>query len=127
MEGFVATQKMFEEQIKPLAPDAQQAALANIAASIQGGMPPRENPRVNISLDSVYGSGPLARVHCVIHGVSNYKQTGLLQAHAAYSLLQSPPRKAGFASACQAFGHRELLGVLKSFGLVMDPIVTAHH
>ena len=69
----------------------------------------------------------LARVHCVIHGVSNYKQTGLLQAHAAYSLLQSPPKKAGFASACQAFGHRELLGVLKSFGLVMDPIVTAHH
>jgi hypothetical protein len=90
-------------------------------------MPPRENPRVNISLDSVYGSGPLARVHCVIHGVSNYKQTGLLQAHAAYSLLQSPPKKAGFASACQAFGHRELLGVLKSFGLVMDPMVAAHH
>jgi Family of unknown function (DUF5938)/Saccharopine dehydrogenase NADP binding domain len=127
MEGFVATQKMFEEQIKPLAPDQQQAALANIAASIQAGMPPRENPRVNISLDSVYGSGPLARVHCVIHGVSNYKQTGLLQAHAAYSLLQTPPKKAGFASACQAFGHREVLGVLKSFGLVMDPIVTAHH
>ena len=127
MEGFVATQKMFEEQIKPLAPDQQQAALANIAASIQAGMPPRENPRVNVSLDSVYGSGPLARVHCVIHGVSNYKQTGLLQAHAAYSLLQSPPKKAGFASACQAFGHRELLGVLKSFGLVMDPMVTAHH
>jgi hypothetical protein len=31
MEGFVATQKMFEEQIKPLPPDQQQAALANIA------------------------------------------------------------------------------------------------
>ncbi len=88
MEGFVATQKMFEEQIKPLPPDQQQAALANIAASIQAGMPPREHQRVNVSLDSVYASGPLARVHCVIHGVSNYKQTGLLQAHAAYSLLQ---------------------------------------
>ena len=46
-----------------------------------------------------YGSGPFARVHCVIHGVSNYKQTGLLQAHAAYSLLQSPPKKAGWAPA----------------------------
>ncbi|HZZ24261.1 MAG TPA: DUF5938 domain-containing protein [Roseiarcus sp.] len=115
-----------EEQIKPLPPDEQQAKLAGIAASIQAGMPPRENPRVNISLDSVYGSGPLARVHCVIHGVSNYKQTGLLQAYAAYSLLQSPPKRAGFASACQAFGHRELLGVLKSFGLVMDPMLTAH-
>ncbi len=51
MEGFVATQKMFEEQIKPLPPDKQQAALADIAASIQAGMPPRENPRVNVSLE----------------------------------------------------------------------------
>ena len=73
-------------------------------------MPPRENPRVNISLDSVYASGPLGRAHCVIHGHSNYKQTGLLQAWAAAHLLQAPPKRAGFASACQAFGHRELLG-----------------
>lgn len=126
MEGFVATQKMFEEQIKPLPPDQQQAALANIAASIQAGMPPRENPRVNISLDSVYASGPLGRAHCVIHGNCNYKQTGLLQAYAAFSLLQQAPKRAGFASGCQAFGHRELLGTLRSFGLVMNPILTVH-
>ena len=85
-------------------------------------MPPRENPRINTSLDSVYASGPLGRAHCVIHGNQNYKQTGLLQAYAAYSLLQQPPKRAGFASACQAFGHRELLGVLRSFGLVMEPV-----
>jgi hypothetical protein len=30
----------------------------------------------------------------------------------------------GFASACQAFGHRELLGVLQSFGLSSAPVVT---
>ncbi len=74
----------------------------------------------------MYASGPLARAPCVIHGNCNYKQTGLLQAYAAYSLLQAPPKRAGFASACLAFGHRELLGVLKSSGLVMDPIVTVH-
>ena len=39
-------------------------------------MPPRENPRINISLDSVHASGPLGRAHCVIHGNCNYKQTG---------------------------------------------------
>ena len=44
----------------------------------------------------------------------------------ATSLLQQPPRRAGFASACQAFGHRELPGVLKSFGLVLDPVLTVH-
>jgi hypothetical protein len=27
---------------------------------------------------------------------------------------------------CQAFGHRELLGVPRSFGLVMEPPLTLH-
>ena len=67
---------------------------------------------------------PLGRAHCVIHGNQNYKQTGLLQAYAAYSLLQQPPKRVGFASGCQAFGHRELLGVLRSFGLVSEPVLT---
>ena len=38
----------------------------------------------------------------------------------------SRPRRAGFASGCQAFGHRELLGVLRSFGLVMEPNLTVY-
>ena len=90
-------------------------------------MPPRENPRINTSIDSVYASGPLGRAHCVIHGNCNYKQTGMLQAYAAFSLLQTAPKKVGFASGCQAFGHRELLGQLRSFGLVMNPILTVHN
>jgi hypothetical protein len=104
--------------------DEKYAALAATAAQVMNVMPPRENPRINRSLDSVYASGPLGRAHCVIHGNQNYKQTGLLQAYAAYSLLQQPPRRVGFASGCQAFGHRELLGVLRSFGLVMEPQLT---
>jgi hypothetical protein len=124
MEGVVQTMTMFEEQIKKMSPEEQGPALAEIAASVQAGMPPRENPRLNISLDSVYASGPLGRKHVVIHGNCNYKQTGLLQAFAAYSLLQQPPLKTGLASACQAFGHRNLLGVLRSFGLVLEPVVT---
>jgi hypothetical protein len=102
----------------------RDASLAATAASIMGTMPPRENPRLNKSVDSVHASGPLARIHCVIFGNSNYKQTGLLQAYAAASLLQQAPRRVGFASACQAFGHRELLGTLRSFGLVQEPIIT---
>jgi hypothetical protein len=124
MENVIATTTMFEQQIKSLPPDEQEAALAQIAGSVQAAMPPRENPRINTSLDSVYASGPLGRAHCVIHGNQNYKQTGLLQAYTAYSLLQQPPKRAGFASACQAFGHRELLGALRSFGLVMEPVLT---
>jgi hypothetical protein len=63
----------------------------------------------------------------VLHGNCNYKQTGALQAYAAYALLQQPPRRVGFASGCQAFGHRELLGMLRGFGLVMEPVLTVQH
>ena len=88
-------------------------------------MPPRENPRINTSVDSVYASGPLGRKHVVIHGnCKHYKQTGMLQAYAAYHLTQQAPNRVGFASGCQAFGHQTLLGQLRSFGLVMNPVVT---
>ena len=126
MQNVVATMQMVKEKIKPLPPDQQEKALGDIAATMQPNMPPRENPRINKSLDSVHASGPLARAHCVIHGNCNYKQTGMLQAYSATSLLQAAPRKMGFASACQAFGHRELLGQLRSFGLVMNPILKVH-
>jgi hypothetical protein len=124
MEGVVQITTVVEEQIKKMPKAQQEKALSDMAASLQAGMPPRENPRLNTTVDSVHASGPLGRVHCVIHGTCNYKQTGLLQAYAAYHLLQAPPRRAGFASGCQAFGHRELLGVLQSFGLSGVPQIT---
>ena len=79
------------EATKDMEADEKYAALAATAAQVMSSMPPRENPRLNKSLDSVHASGPLGRAHCVIHGNQNYKQTGLLQAYAAYSLLQQPP------------------------------------
>jgi short subunit dehydrogenase-like uncharacterized protein len=109
-------------------PDSEKLRVINEqAAGVMNQMPPREVTRINTSLDSVHASGPLGRAHCVIHGNSNYKQTGLMQAYGAYSLLQQPPRRVGFASGCQAFGHHELLGALRSFGLVMEPNLTVHH
>jgi hypothetical protein len=126
MEAVVATTAMVESDIKTLPRDQWDDKLAEIAKAWSSGMPPRENPRLNTSVDSVHASGPLGRKHVVIHGNSNYKQTGLMQAWAAMSLLQQPPRRAGFASGCQAFGHRQLLGVLRQFGLVLDPVVTEH-
>jgi short subunit dehydrogenase-like uncharacterized protein len=112
------------EATKDMSPEDRDAALTATAAQVMNQMPPRENPRVNKSLDSVHASGPLGRAQCVIHGNQNYKQTGLLQAYAAYALLQQPPKRVGFASGCQAFGHRELLGQLRAFGLVAEPVVT---
>ena len=115
------------EQIEGLPENEKLRVLTEQASAVMNQMPPREQTRVNTSLDSVHASGPLGRAHCVIHGNSNYKQTGLMQAYGAYSLLQQPPKRVGFASGCQAFGHHELLGVLRSFGLVMEPNLTVHH
>ena len=112
------------EATKDMNDEDKDAALTATAAQVMNEMPPRENPRINKSLDSVHASGPLGRAHCVIHGNSNYKQTGMLQAYAAYYLLQQPPKAVGFASGCQAFGHRELLGQLREFGLVAEPVLT---
>jgi short subunit dehydrogenase-like uncharacterized protein len=112
------------EATKDMSETDRDAALSATASQVMNEMPPRENARLNKSLDSVHASGPLGRAHCVIHGNQNYKQTGLLQAYAAYSLLQQPPLRVGFASGCKAFGHRNLLGQLRAFGLVAEPVVT---
>jgi len=126
MNGVAAMAQHFEENIKPLPPEEQKKALAEQAAGVQGGMPPRENRRLHRTLDSVIGRGPNKLVHCVIHGNATYLQTGAIQAFAARQLLVAGPRKAGFASATAAFGHRELLGMLQGFGFVGDPLITGH-
>ena len=51
MLGVVQTQQMVKEKIKPLPADQQEKALADIAATVQATMPPRENPRINTSID----------------------------------------------------------------------------
>jgi len=127
MQGVPQIVAAVLEQIEGLPEHEKLRVLTEQAAGVMSENPPRENTRINTSLDSVHASGPLGRAHCVIHGNSNYKQTGLLQAYAAYSLLQQPTHRVGFASGCQAFGHRELLGVLRSFGLVMEPNLTVQH
>jgi hypothetical protein len=54
MEGVVAMTKMVETDILPLPLAEQEAAPAAMAATVQAAMPPRENPRVNTTIDSVH-------------------------------------------------------------------------
>ena len=117
MEGVFATEKMFEEQIRPLPKQEQERKLAEMASAVQGSTPPRENTREQRTIDVVAGRGSTDFIQCVIFGTCCYRQTGLIQAWAAHNLVHSAPRKAGFASAAEAFGHRELLRVVESHGL----------
>ncbi|HEY7617349.1 MAG TPA: DUF5938 domain-containing protein [Terriglobales bacterium] len=117
MEGVAATEKMFEEQIRPLPKAEQQRKLAEMANAVQAGTPPRENTHEHRTIDVVEARGSTDHVKCVVFGTCAYRQTGLIQAFAAHSLAHTPPRKVGYASAAEAFGHRELLRVLESHGL----------
>jgi short subunit dehydrogenase-like uncharacterized protein len=114
------------EKIEGLSDDEKYTVLSEQASGVMNEMPPRENQRINVSLDSVHATGPLGHVHCVLRGTCNYKQTGALQAYAAHHLVRGAPRRVGFASACQAFGHRELLAVLQSFGLLAGLEITGN-
>jgi hypothetical protein len=62
----------------------------------------------------------------VIHGNLQLQADGAVPGLRSLA-LQQPPKRTGFASGCQAFGHRELLGAMRSFGLVMEPNLTVHH
>lgn len=117
MEGVAATEKLFEEEIRPLPKAEQEKRLAEMANAVQAGTPPRENSREQRTIDVVAGRGATEVVHSVVVGTCCYKQTGLLQAFAAHNLVCGPPRKVGFASAAEAFGHQEVLRTLESHGL----------
>ena len=117
MQNVVATEKMYLDKIQPLPANERERKLAEMASAVQSGTPPRENPRVNRTIDYVVGRGATDFVQCAVFGTCCYQQTALLQAYAAHSLIHSAPRKAGFASATAAFGHRELQRVLEGHGL----------
>ena len=117
MEQVYATEKLYLEQIAPLGKEERERRLAEMANSVQGSTPPRENSRENRTIDVIAGRGSTDFVQCVLMGTCCYKQTGLIQAFAAQNLVRRAPRKSGFASAAEAFGSRELLQVLANHGL----------
>lgn len=117
MQNVVATEKLYLEKIAPLPAAERERTLAEMASSVQAGTPPRENPRINRTIDYVVGRGSTAFVQCALFGSCCYQQTGLIQAFAAHNLVRTAPRKTGFASATEAFGHREILRVLEGHGL----------
>ncbi|CAB4914891.1 unannotated protein [freshwater metagenome] len=123
MQVVLQIAQAVEEAIRPLPESEQRAKLDEMAAANAAPMPPREMAAYNRSMDSVHATGPLKHAHVVLRGNSNYKQTGLLQAYGALHLLRQRPNRVGFASGCQAFGHRRLLDVLQQYGLSGEPIV----
>ncbi len=117
MRNVHALGKRWEEEFKHLPPEAQDAVVAQLVASTTPSMPPRERTTLNRSVDVAIGRGQLASVRATVSSITPYITTGALQTAAAIKLLEGETRKVGFASACQAFGHRYLLGFLEQRGL----------
>ena len=123
MEGVAATEKLFEEQIRPLPAAECEKKLGEMANAVTGATPPRENPREHRTVDVIVGRGNTDSFHCAVFGTCCYRQTALMQAFAAHHLVRTAPRKVGFASAAEAFGHHEILSVLAAHGLSKTKLI----
>ncbi len=115
-EQIVGIHKHYHANLATLPAADQIAALGQIAAGIQSGMPPRENPLVHRNWDTATGYGSMGRVRYTIYSHCGYQQTGLLQAFMASSVLKQPGRAVGFHSPSQAYGYKNVLGALERFG-----------
>jgi hypothetical protein len=116
MEGVLGVYKHYHTNLKQLPEEAQRDALSQIAAKMQPGAPPRENPLIHRNWDTVIGSSATKTVRYTVHSHCGYLITGLLQAFAARWLVKQPPRASGFQGACRAFGYENILGALEKFG-----------
>jgi Family of unknown function (DUF5938)/Saccharopine dehydrogenase NADP binding domain len=97
-----------DEQLYPL--------LDAMATAITPDTPPRERRQVHRSIDVCLGTGNNVMVKSTLIATGGYFTTGLIQAYAARRLMSETPRKLGFASPSEVFGHREIMGAMQSYG-----------
>ena len=110
-------ERAFKVQLQWIPDETLIPMLNKMAATMTPTMPPRESRHVHRAVDWCHGRGTNVATSCVIYGTGGYLMTGALQAYAAKQLVRGTPRAVGFVSPSEVFGHRELLGALKAFGL----------
>lgn len=87
-----------------------------IAGTIVGVEPEREQPSHNRSIISCIGRGNTTAKTVILRGNSPYLQTGALAAEACRRILDGRLLKTGFQAATAAFGTRSLLASLAERG-----------
>ena len=123
MEGIVAGQRDYQEKLRALPAEEQRRILAEIADSMQPETPPRENRRMQRTVDVVVGRGSTETIRVYAHGHGAYLQTGLIQAFALHHLVRQPPRKGRFRrpSLAQASALVALVGGVVALLFVFVP------
>jgi short subunit dehydrogenase-like uncharacterized protein len=107
----------WDAEYKGLPREQQDGVLNAVLASMTPSMPPRERNTLNRSVDFAIGRGQLSTVRATVNSVAPYITTGALQTAGVMKLLDGEVARPGFASGCQAFGHRYLLSFLEQRGL----------
>jgi len=118
MEQVIGMEQYWMENLKDLPVQQQMEALAKLAGDVTPVMPPRELPARARNIDHVEARGDTAYASCTMISYNAYVLTGALQAWGVEYLLADAHQRTGYASACQAFGHRNLLGRLQGRGFV---------
>lgn len=104
----VSLQWLPDDQLYPL--------IDTMARAITSSTPPRESRFVHRAVDTCVGTGCNVMVKATLISTGGYFTTGATQAYAARRLISETPRVVGLRSVNEVVGHRELMGVLESYG-----------
>ena len=116
MEQLLAMQQQFEAEVRSIKSEKKRkATLDAMVDALEPFMPPRELTLIHKSCDMATSCGSAGGKKVVLQSTGPYTQTGMIQAATANMLIANGTKKTGFATACEAVGHRYLLGQLKSF------------
>lgn len=109
-------ERAYKVQLQWIPEDQLPGVLDAMARGITAAMPPREVRQVHRAIDTCFATGNRVAVKSTLISTGGYFTTGLLQAYAARRLISESPRVTGARSPSEVFGHRELMGILESYG-----------
>ncbi len=113
--------KAFNEQAAHLPQEEKEAWTNAVADQMDTGEPPKDDIDVQRSVVVCHGQGRQVTKTFVMNLSAPYSWTGDICAEAAQRLLNGQLKKAGYQSAAQAFGHRELLETFHARGFCNLP------
>ena len=113
--------KAFNEQAADLPQEEKEAWTNAVGDMIDTGEPPKDDLDVQRSVIVCHGQGRQVTKTLLLNVSAPYTWTGDICAEGAERLLNGQLKKAGYQSAAQAFGHRELLEVFHKRGFCNLP------
>jgi hypothetical protein len=106
----------FNEQAAHLSQEEKEAWTNAVGDQMDTGEPPKDDMDVQRSVIVCHGQGRNVTKTFVMNLSAPYTWTGDICAEGAQRLLNGKLKKAGYRSAAQAFGHRELLETFHKLG-----------